>query len=110
MRPNGQVGAELTNVSSAIVQTDGGKVRNSVVKHNCHSPQMMSRVGAEKDLQQHAKETASSRCSYSMLDAMKRRISSTSKIWCMSVEGWGEGVSDSCSVQAAAITIAVRTS
>jgi hypothetical protein len=91
MRLNGHVGTKLTKVSSAIVQTGGGKVRNRVVKHSCHSPQMASRAGTEKDLQQHAKETASLRCSYSMLDAMKRRISSTSKMWCMSVKGCGEG-------------------
>lgn len=42
---------------------------------------MVSRVGAdsEKDLRQHAKEIASSQSPYTMLDAMKRRISSTSK-------------------------------
>jgi len=74
---------------SSIVQADGGKVRNNVGKLRCHVPQIASRAGAEKDLQQHAKETASMRFSYSMLDAIMRRISSTLKMWCMLVEEKG---------------------
>lgn len=78
---------KLTSVLSVMVQTDGGKVCNNVVKDGWKFPQMESRAGAEKDLQQHAKETASWQSSYSMLDPMMRRISSTSKTWCMSGGG-----------------------
>ena len=89
MPPNGCEDERLTNVPSTITQMDGGNVCKSVVKSRWYCPQTVSRAGAEKDLQQHAKEMASLRFSYEMLNAMKRRISSTSKAWCMSVDGLG---------------------
>ena len=57
--PDDCVGETLTNSLSKIVQTCGGKVRKSCVKSKQRDPQRVSRVGAEKDVQQHAKEMAS---------------------------------------------------
>ena len=73
-----------------IVQTDGGKTRNSHVNLHWYVPQIVSKVGAEKVLQQDAKAIASSRSLSEKVDAMRRMISSTSKAWCMPVEGRGE--------------------
>ena len=73
-----------------MAHTDGGKVRNSHVNSRWDLPQILSRTGAEKDLQQHAREIASLQSPYLTLDVTIRRISSTSKRWCMFVEGGGE--------------------